>query len=266
MGIIYKLNFGNGDFYIGQTTKTIHARVTQHKSMRGKGSPLLSHAFEISELVGYEVLETAESDQLDSREQHWIAELKPPLNTTIGGKSTAGLAHPRLKYSKEQIEQVLQLYLTTTHSYQEIADITGVGYAMVHDITKRRAHTWVWETVDPKVHESARELRRVQFRVYDADNHEHEASSVNELCVKLAQPLHAVYGAIQGHKSARGLSLVKHPVLILTDPQLEQFELTVPRAREFLKTFAEISKFQLDQLTLKYKNSAGWTVQVKNSA
>jgi predicted DNA-binding protein YlxM (UPF0122 family) len=262
MGVIYKLNFSNGDFYVGQTTKTIHARMTQHKSMRGRGSPLLAHAFETSELVGYEVLEAAESDQLDSREQHWIAELKPPLNTTIGGKSTAGLAHPRLKYSKEQIEQVLQLYLTTTYSYQEIADITGVGYAMVHDITKRRAHTWVWETIDPQLHEAARELRRVQFRLYDIDNHVHEASSIKELCESVNQPLHVVYSALQGHKSSRGLSLIKHPTLVLTDPQQEQFELTVPRAREFLRTFEEISKFQLDQLTLKYKASAGWAVEV----
>lgn len=262
MGVVYKLNFDNGDFYIGQTTKSINARLTQHKATKGKGCPLLSRAFEHQQLIGYDVLEGVDADRLDEREQYWINKLKPALNTTIGGKSTAGLAHPRLKYSKEQIEQVLQLYLTTAHSYQEISDITGVGYAMVHDITKRRAHTWVWETTDPKLHESARELRKVTFRLYNIDNQEYEAKTIKELSEVLGEPLHAVYAAIQGHKSARGLSLVKHPTLVLTDPQQEQFVMTLPRAREFLRTFEEISKFQLDQLTLKYKASAGWAVEV----
>lgn len=267
MGTIYRLNFDNGDFYVGQTTKSIETRVMQHKLTKGKGCPLLAHAFTMHKLVSYGVLAEGSIKELDAKEQYWIKELNPTLNTTIGGKSTAGLAHPKLKYSKEQIEEVINLYLNTTASYQEISDITGVGYAMVHDITKRRAHTWVWEHIDPKLHKEAKELRKVTFRLYDIDNREYSANSIAELSEILGQPIHAIYAAIQGHKSNKGLSLVEHPVLLLTDPQQEQFELTLPRAKEFLRSFEELSNFQVDQLTLKFKNSAGWTVKIcsKNS-
>lgn len=258
MGTVYRLNFDKGDFYVGQTTKGIGARVMQHKATKGKGCPLLAHAFIKNKLVSYDVLAEGSTEELD------VKELSPTLNTTIGGKSTAGLAHPKLKYSKEQIEEVINLYLNTPASYQEISDITEVGYAMVHDITKRRAHTWVWEHIDPQLHEKAKELRRVTFRLYDMDNREYSANSIAELAEILGQPIHVIYSAIQGHKSSKGLSLLEHPILLLIDPQQEQFELTLPRAKEFLRSFAEISKFQLDQLTLKFKNSAGWIVRVKS--
>lgn len=263
MGTIYKLNFDNGEFYVGQTTQSVFARITQHKATKGKGSPLLAFAFEHSNLINFDILEDGiPTNQMDAREQHWIRELQPTLNTTIGGKSTAGLAHPRLKYTKEQIKQVLHLYLNTAKAYNEISKETGVGYSMVHDIVKRRAHTWVWENVDPKLHESARELRKVTFRLFDIDNHEHEANTIRELADILNQPLHVVYAAVQGHKSSKGLSLVKHPQVILTDPQQEQFEMTLPQAKEFLKTFDELSKFQQDQLTVKHKASGGWNIEI----
>jgi hypothetical protein len=105
-------------------------------------------------------------------------------------------------------------------------------------------------------------LRRVTFRLFDIDNHEHEASTLKELADAVNQPLHAVYAAVQGHKSSKGLSLVKHPQVLLTDPQQEQFEMTLPQAKGFLKTFDELSKFQQDQLTLKFKASGGWNIEI----
>lgn len=262
MGIIYKLNFDSGDFYIGQTSKTIAARITQHRATKGKGCPLLEFAFQNHKFIGYDVLEETSSDQLDNREQHWIGELKPTLNTTPGGRSTAGLSHPKLKYSKEQIEQAVNLFLNTNLTYKEISDQTGVGYGMVHDITKRRAHAWAWENYLPETFETAKKLRKPSFRLYDADNQEYEADTLKQLAEQLQEPLHAVHSALDGRQSKRGLSLVKHPKVLLTDPQLEQFELTLPRAKEFLEACENLSKFQRDQLLVKHRPSGGWQVKL----
>ena len=87
-GRIYKLfnKLKVEDFYIGSTIKTINIRLSHHKSVSNKGTtPIYTYMREVGkdnfeiELVEDNVLIT----DLIVRENHWIQELKPILNTHI---------------------------------------------------------------------------------------------------------------------------------------------------------------------------------------
>jgi hypothetical protein len=267
MATIYKLNFSNGEYYIGQTAKAVETRILQHKQTKGKGCPLLAYAWQTHELVGWEVLEDNISlDQVDAREVYWIKTLKPALNTLAGGKITRGVNHPRAKYTAEQIEDVADLYLNSAASYQEISDITLVEYCTVHDIIKGRSHQWVWDGKMSHDIAKAELLRKPSYKFYDIDNNEYPVTTNLLQAEKhLDLPNGALRRALAGHRSALGWSAVPHPVLELTDPQQEKFVLTQPRALEFLRSFEDLSKYQIDKLVNKQMPGGGWTSSIVSS-
>ena len=101
MGAIYKITSPSGKMYIGQTTKKVHERMTQHKSIRANrdsksaiNDSIRKYGFEAHSI---EVIEVDVPDELlDEREIYWIAELKTyakkypktGLNLTEGGAGT----------------------------------------------------------------------------------------------------------------------------------------------------------------------------------
>ena len=266
MGTIYKLNFADNTFYIGQTLQQVHERVKQHQYTKGKGCPLLQHAFDTSEFIGYNILEeNILSKDMDAKEVQYIKELNPPLNTLPGGKSISGLNHPRSKYSKEQLQEVMDVFLNSTITYRQIADLTEVGYSTVMDIVNCRAHAWVWENIDPKLIQEAKSARKRACRLYDSNNTLYEADTIAELAGLLDMPIHAIVSALNGAKSAKGLSTTQHPVVKLVSPLLEELTLTLPQAVKHLTTHDNLSRYQLNQLTQKFKASGGWQISILES-
>lgn len=263
MGTIYKLNFENGDFYIGQTANPIDGRLYHHLHTKGKGSPKLEKAFATSKYVGYEVLAEVPPEELDDAEIKFISELNPPLNTLPGGKVLRGLNHPKAKYLEWQINEVVRLFIETDAKYSDITNITGVQSSTVHDILKRRSHTWATDSIDPKIMQAAadRRARPESFTLYDIDNNRFDAKSLKELAEAMHTDYQSVRNAVIGVKSRAGLSKEPHKLVELTDPEGEAFVLTYPRAEEFLYSF-DLSRFSVEQLLIKGRKSKGWAAKI----
>lgn len=259
MGHIYKLNFEDGSFYIGQTTN-LDVRIINHVSSKGKGSPKLQKAFSNSKYLGYDVLLECPTEQLDTEETRLIEELKPPLNTLPGGEGLRGLNHPRSIYSKEQIEEVVRLFICTNISYTQITDITEVSNSTVHDIVKKRSHTWATEHIDPKLLEDAKNRRKINLIVYDKYNNEYEVTQQN-LFEQEHNLTPGTIGRLTKSSNREGWSLTKHKVLAITDDFGESFTMTYPEAKEFLDE-TDLSKYQKDRILNKQKPSAGWSSEV----
>lgn len=267
MSTIYKLNFANGEFYVGQTSQPVSARISQHKVTRGSGCPLLFTAWQYNEFTGYEILEDdIPQGEIDAREIYWIATLKPSLNTLPGGKVMRGLNHPRAKYSKEQIEDVVALYLNSTLSYSEIAETTRVEVGTVHDILKERKHAWVWEAISAEKRELARKLRTPHYVVYGPDNTKYtHQGTLPEFANRLGITLGQLNSILRGSESITRFSTLPHPVIELTNPLEETFVLTLPRAKEMLLE-DDLSPFQIRSvLTQATKSSAGWSSRILHS-
>lgn len=262
MAHIYQLNFKDGSFYIGQTAN-LYTRIVNHISSKGKGSPKLQKAFAESEYIGYEVLAECSEEELNEAETRLIAELNPPLNTLPGGEGLRGLNHPRSIYSKEQVEEVVRLFVGTNISYIQISDITEVANSTVHDIVKQRSHAWATEHIDPKLLQSARDRRKINFIVYDKHNNKYEVTQLN----LFEQEHNLVPGTIarvaKSTKSTNrdGWSLTKHKVLAITDDFGESFTMTYPEAKEFLDE-TDLSRYQKDRILNQQKPSGGWSSEV----
>jgi len=113
MGAIYKITSPSGRMYVGQTTKKVDERMTQHKSIRSNRDSK-SAINESIRKYGFEahVIEVIEIDipneLLDEREIYWIAELKTyskkypevGLNLTEGGD-----CRPTWKDDKKRVEK-----------------------------------------------------------------------------------------------------------------------------------------------------------------
>lgn len=259
MGCIYRLNFTNDKFYIGQTSKEITECVKQHQLTKGAGYPKLFEAWKTETFLGYEVLEEGSVDELDELERKYIAELKPPLNTSAKNK---GLLHHRSKYTQQQIEQVVDLFLNSSLNYTEIADATNVHYSTVQDIIHQRNHEWAWEK--PKKRELS--LRDPHYVFYDIDNNRvGSRSNLHRLELDLGLPTGTLRRVLQGNKSKLGWSLEPHPLVEITSPLGETKRLTVPRAKEWVTQTDVLSKSQLNQLFNEFNDSAGWQIRVINN-
>lgn len=258
MAYIYKLNFDNGDFYIGQTSN-LEVRLTNHLSSRGKGSPKLQKAFSSSKYLGHEVLAECNENELNELEQKFIAELNPPLNTLPGGDSLRGLNHPRAKYTKEQIEEVISLYLDPKVQPIHIEELTGVAYGTVMDIVKMRSHTWASQGKEAAL-KKAREARNQNTIVYDKYNNEYIVNNYTHFEQKHGLT-NGTISRLQNMANRDGWSLIKHPVYTLSN---EDGEVTLPKplAKEFLQT-TSLSKYQISQLLEKKKASGGWKVSTE---
>ena len=98
MGYIYKItNILNKKSYIGQTSKSLEKRFSQHKNNYTKpyfSQLVLYKAFNKNgiENFTFEKLEEVPNDQLDEREKYWIRffnTYENGYNSTLGGKTTA---------------------------------------------------------------------------------------------------------------------------------------------------------------------------------
>lgn len=258
MAYIYKLNFDNGDFYIGQTSN-LEVRLTNHLSSKGKGSPKLQKAFADSKYIGHEVLAECSEDELNELEQKFIAKLCPPLNTLPGGESLRGLNHPRAKYTKEQIEEVISLYLDPKVQPIHIETLTGVAYGTVMDVVKMRSHSWASQGKEELLRQ-AREVRAKAITVYDKYNYEYTVTCNTEF-----EEEHGLSSGtlsrLQTSNNRDGWSLTKHDVYILSNEDGE-VRLPKPLAKEFLQDMG-LSKYQISQLLEKKKTSGGWKVSTE---
>lgn len=124
---------------------------------------------------------------------------------------------------------------------------------------------WATESIDPKAMQDA-ENRRAKpdsYTMYDADNNKYDAPTLQELAdlmgVKYSQVICVVS---QKRKSSLGLSLTPHDLIELRDPEGEAFVLTHPRAKEFLATFDELSRFSITKLLDKQRPSKGWAAKI----
>lgn len=87
---IYKItNTINGDFYVGQTTKSLPERMRNHRNTANHGSNY--HIHNAMRYYGYmnfniELLEEVDDPKkMDDREIYWIEKLKPKYNIHKGG-------------------------------------------------------------------------------------------------------------------------------------------------------------------------------------
>lgn len=260
MGTIYKLNFTNNKSYIGKTSNPLDIRLRFHKNNKGMGCPLLKLAYETSEYIGHEVLEDdIPLDLLDSVEQFYIKTMKPELNTLPGGEGLNGLNHPRSKYTKETIEELVHLFLNTSTSYIDISHITGIEYNTVHDICKQRSHAWVWESIDPKLYQIALDLRKAHYRLYDKYNQCYEFSNILKFAKDHSTTNTIITSAISGSNTVSGWSQQPHEELELISPEQETIKTNVFLAKSILQD-SGLSKFQINQLLLKGKPSGNWKV------
>jgi len=259
MAHIYKLNFSDGSFYIGQTTN-LKARIANHESSRGKGSPLLEQAFKAKEYLGYEVIAEVSEKELDQAELELISTLNPPLNTLPGGKALRGLNHPRTKYSKEQIMEVINLFLNSDATYQQIADVTEVHSSTVHDILKQRSHDWATSNIDPKLMQAAKDRRAKTTTVYDKNNNCYEVELISEFEKEHNIPNGTILRLKKGSKNSEGWSLEPHKLYELTSPEELTITLTQPLAKELLEDMG-LSRFQVSNLIKKSRASGGWKVK-----
>ncbi len=253
MATIYKLGFGSGDTYIGQTVRDPKLRLQEHVRTQGKGSPKLELAWQTQEFLGMEVLETTTLDEVDVREVYWIEKLEPSLNTLPGGKAMRGLNHPKIKYSEEQLRSVVELFKTNKYSIQEVSELTQVGYNTVHDILKGRKHTWLTnnENVVKKL-----------YTFYDKYNRPHSAYVFRDIELANNVPSGTLSRVYRGQKNHSGWSLELHKVYELTTPEGLVFEqLTRPEAEECLE-LANLSRFSIEQLLDKQRPSKGYKAKL----
>lgn len=257
MYTIYKIMFTPDQVYVGQT-QDFHRRRLSHLSNHGQGSPLLQAAFRKYGIPTFEVLEQCDAETVDQLEIDYITKLQPSLNTLPRGKSMRGLNHPRTQYTKNQILQVVDLFLNTTKRYREISEVTEVSEGTVHDVCKQRSHSWATENIDQELLQSARALRNPQKHIYSPSNEHYSADTVVELANQTGVPASTLTSVLNSKTgvSRCGWGVVPHPLLRLTDPHGESFELTRPQAQWLLEG-DQLSKYQRNKI-LQGESSGGW--------
>lgn len=256
MKAIYKIEFQDNSVYVGQTTD-FNKRKKSHLARKGEGSPLLEKAFLTNPEPSFLVLEEVENDQdLDSKEIYWIKKLNPNLNVLPGGKSNSGLNSPRLKYTKKQIEEVVNLWRTTGMSATEISHVTGVGYSTVMDVVKKRSHHWATEGINTMEHE-----RTLYWKIWDPEGRCYESNTLEDLSNQTGIAQSTLYSILRS-KSGQGKNgWTSHPpqYVNLKSPEGDEVVLSMHQARILLQD-SGLSHFSLNQLLNRHKSSAGWKI------
>ena len=257
MHVIYKLNFANGDFYIGQTAH-INTRIKHHLNNYGKGSPKLENAFLNSEYIGYDILEVCDQSSIDSKEMYWITELKPVLNTLPGGKVLRGINHPRSKYTEGQILEVIDLLLNSQASYQDISVLTDVPISTVRDICFLRSHLWATEDKVKQMNK-ARQIREKLWIVYSPDNTRYEITCAVAFAKAHSLPtgfINRLFSSKKGY--SQGWSTYLKTPISFRDPleQIHNFT-SIEEAKEYLRT-QELPQASVKRL-LQGKSTLGWS-------
>lgn len=254
MQCIYKIQFDNGDFYIGQTSN-FKNRKRFHLSTKGKGSPKLEQAFKLQPNPEFTVIE--ETVDLDAAEVKHIKELKPTLNVLSGGESMRGLNSPRIKFKEEDIREAMDLFINTTLSYKDIHSITDLSYSSVMDLCKGRSHEWIQKEYTEEQKETARYIRSPKKVIYSPDGTKYEAQTVRELN-ELAGISHAqsLFNSERG-SHVSGYSLYPPSKYQITCPDGEKLEVYEFYAKKFFEACG-FSKYQISTLFTKGRLANGY--------
>ena len=105
-GIIYKATFPNGKCYVGQTTKTLKHRISQHLNNLNRESLAFHNAIKKygDDGLTWSVIDTADDlEELNRKEMFWIEFYKSYIhdehsngyNLTRGGDGSIGLKHSK---------------------------------------------------------------------------------------------------------------------------------------------------------------------------
>lgn len=140
---IYKLEFMDGSFYIGQSVN-LKNRIKQHYNALIVGD---HHNYKVQEkyykyeqLPKHSVIEYCEPDRLNDIEDS-IIDLDNPLCLNIkgGGSSNFGINAVTAKYHTEDIEMAFLILVENPGiSHKEVAEFVGIDISTVHDISAGR--------------------------------------------------------------------------------------------------------------------------------
>lgn len=123
-GYIYRItNTLTGDFYIGKTITSVNKRWTRHKhdAMKKNSHHHFHRAIRKYGVESFlvEVLETSPASTISEREIHWIAELKPAYNMTMGGDGLLGWKHTEESRRRMSIAQTNRETLPLSQEHRE---------------------------------------------------------------------------------------------------------------------------------------------------
>lgn len=145
---IYKLTINN-KVYIGQSVN-IEERFANHKSLLKNSKHYnnkIQEAYNCDSNIVLEIIHiTNNINELNALEIEYMQKYNSTisgLNICSGGVSGRGLEHPSLKYTKEQIINVMYLLLNVDSSIKEISTTTGVSESTVRHISRREVHLWL---------------------------------------------------------------------------------------------------------------------------
>ena len=138
MGYIYKIsNNINSKVYIGQTTRTIQERFSEHKNFAKNGSNFLIHKNMRKngiENFFVEKIEECPNNLLDNRERYWIQYYNSYYN---GYNATTGGNNVLMQKALPNFEQVYQDYVIENKTVQQIAKKYDICDESVRKILKR---------------------------------------------------------------------------------------------------------------------------------
>ena len=144
---IYKLEFSDGSYYVGQATNLVK-REQDHISALKNGTHfnrnVQSKYSKLNSFPTFLVVCYCEIGLLNSKETELI-DLNDSMcmNIMAGGKSTYGEAHPCSKYSTEEVINAFNMLLAAPGVlHQEVADIVGIHVGTVHDISAGRGRAY----------------------------------------------------------------------------------------------------------------------------
>lgn len=168
---IYKLNFSNGAFYIGQSID-IERRFSAHlyTLKNNTSSAKLQKAFEITGLPSLEILVECTEEELDSIEKEAIEIFNATtegLNSSVGGNHTQskdGKSCYLLSHELDIYRNILQDLITDT-TCKKISEKFNVTLDIVLQISSLKSHSWLAEDL-PEEYSILEKINTIGRKVY----------------------------------------------------------------------------------------------------
>lgn len=140
---IYKLEFPDGRYYIGQSSN-LSVRKTEHNRLLVKGmhsNYRVQQVFDTTKILPiFTVIKYCDVAQLNSEEEKYIDLLDANcLNIKGGGNSNFGYNAATSKYLTSDIEMAFLLLVNNPGiSHKEVSEFVGIDINTVHDISAGR--------------------------------------------------------------------------------------------------------------------------------
>ena len=158
---IYRIAFGNGKSYIGQSVemeyrfrehyRASHPEKYAHKNRRDINLPVHKAMAKYEHNLGYffEVLETCPKEELDDREKYWIQYFHSSIyengyNIGEGGQNKVGAKgefHSQAKLTLQQVNEIKNQIVERKTTFREIAKKYNVSPSTITMINK--GQIWV---------------------------------------------------------------------------------------------------------------------------